>query len=151
MYVIPFQKNSLDRIVSIRESWSPEPIGVRTVSSLLIHFSSCRSTFPLLVVGRASRNSTVPRSLLIGQENVTLDTGTTSSQGAAEPTGGNSIPANNDGGGKKGDKNNDKGNDNGKKKGQDNKGKGNNNGKGNEKGQENKGKGNNNGKGGKNK
>ncbi len=104
----------------------------------------------------SSRNSTVPRSYLNGQENSTLDAGTTSSQGAAEvvsaeATGGNSTQANNEGGGKEGDKNNDKGNDNGKKNGQDNKGKGNNNGKGNGNGQDNKGKGNNNGKGGKKK
>ncbi len=98
----------------------------------------------------SSMNSTVPRSLLNGQENVTIDPENIPSQGTAGAvpaeatgTGGNLTQASNQGDGEKADK----GNDNGKKNGQENKGKDNNNGKGNGNGQDNKGKDNNNGKG----
>lgn len=115
------------------------------------------SKVPILL---SSQNSTLPRSLFHGQDNITTDTESVLSQGAtsaapAEATGGNLSQTNNQDNGEKGGK----GNDKGKKNGQDNKGKGNNNdkGKGNNndkgkgKGQDNKGKGNNNGKGGKKK
>lgn len=103
------------------------------------------SKVPVLL---SSMNSTVPRSLLNGQENVTIDTENIPSQGTegavpAEAIGGNLTQASNQGDGEKADR----GNDNGKKNGQENKGKDNNNGKGNGNGQDNKGKDNNNGKG----
>jgi serine/threonine protein kinase len=95
----------------------------------------------------SSRNSAASRLFFNGQENVTPDAGTTFTQGAAGANGGDVTQANNEGGGKKGDKDKTKGKDNGKEKEQDKKGKGDNQGKGKGNGQDNKGKGNNNGKG----
>jgi serine/threonine protein kinase len=101
----------------------------------------------------SSQNSTVPSSLLIGQENATTEPEDTPNQGVVDAvpagaSGGNPPQqANDQGDGEKGGQGKAKGNDNGKENGQDNRGKGNNNGKGNEDGKENKGKGNNNDKG----
>jgi beta-glucosidase len=101
----------------------------------------------------SSHNSTVPSSLLIGQENATTEPEDTPNQGVVDAvpagaSGGNPPQqANDQGDGEKGGQGKAKGNDNGKENGQDNRGKGNNNGKGNEDGKENKGKGNNNNKG----